>query len=180
MNALWLLNTWLDNPAWSDRHFSRAERAVALAPLAAALVDVSRSPRELAILDTIARRESGLASLVVRGGDCSKMPRGQRCDNGAARGFGQLHAEACRSAYAFPAGSEESIRAEAQCAIGLIRTYEARCGTLAGAFSMYGTGGRCGWSGGAERARSAERRAREFEAMARQDARAELAAAEAR
>lgn len=141
----------LSHPAWVDRGLSYAERTVAIAPLAVSFASEARSRRQLLILLTIGRHESRFASLVVRGGDCSQMPRGQRCDDGAARGFGQLHARACPAAYAYPAGSAESIREETRCVLGLFTQYEARCGSLAGAFAAYATGGVCSWRGAAER-----------------------------
>lgn len=147
----------LAHPAWVDRDLSYAERTVAIAPLAVAFSAEARSRRQLAILLTVGRHESHFASLVVRGGDCSLMPRGQRCDNGEARGFGQLHARACPAAYAFPAGSADSINAETRCVLGLFSRYEARCGSLGGAFAAFATGGQCSWSGAADRVRTFDR-----------------------
>lgn len=149
--ALAIVEWLLAHPAWVDRNLSYAERTVALAPVAVAFATEARSLRELTILATIGRHESRFATLVVRGGDCSQMPAGQRCDDGEARGFGQLHAGACPDAYAYPAGSEESIRAETRCVLGLFARYETRCGSLAGAFAAFATGGRCSWRGAAER-----------------------------
>lgn len=147
----------LAHPAWIDRGLSYAERTVAIAPVAVAFASHARSVRQLAILVTVGRHESHFAALVVRGGDCSLMPRGQRCDDGASRGFSQLKEAACPAAYAFPAGSAESIDAETRCVLGLFTRYEARCGSLAGAFAAYATGGQCEWRGAAERVRTFER-----------------------
>lgn len=149
--ALAIADWILARPAWVDRSFSYAERQVVIAPVAAAFAGEARSLRQLAILLTVGRHESRFAAIVVRGGDCSQMPRGQRCDDGAARGFGQLHAGACPAAYAFPAGSAESIRAETRCVLGLFAQYTARCGSLEGAFAAFATGGACTWRGAADR-----------------------------
>lgn len=165
MNALAIADLILSHPAWVDRTLSYAERQVAIAPLAVAFAREARSRRQLAILLTIGRHESRFASIVVRGGDCSLMPRGQRCDDGEARGFGQLHAGACPAAYAYPAGSAESINAETRCVLGLFTRYEARCGSLKGAFSAFATGGRCDWSGAAERIHTFDRIVDELKRM---------------
>jgi hypothetical protein len=151
LSAVAIADLILSRPAWVDRQLSYAERAVAIAPVAASFASEARSRRQLAILLTIGRHESRFAILVVRGGDCSLMPRGQRCDDGEARGFGQLHAGACPAAYAYPAGSAESIRAETRCVLDLFARHEARCGSLAGAFAAFATGGLCTWRGAAER-----------------------------
>lgn len=157
MSALAILEVMLAHPSWSDRHLSRAERIVALAPLAVALDEETSDSRMLAKVLSVIENESGMATIVIRGGDCSQLPKGQRCDNGAARGFGQLHESACREAYRFKAGTEESIRAEVHCVVGLLRGGEARCGSLAGAYAMYGTGHSCEYRGAARRVATARR-----------------------
>lgn len=151
-----ILSFLLAHPAWSDRAFSSEQRESFLRPVAEAIAEASHSTREVAVLLALGMRESNFASAVVAG-DCSALPKGQRCDAGKARGFAQLHESACRAAYQLIAGSPESIRAEARCAIGLLRGGQARCHSLEGAFAAYGTGNSCKWRGAADRVRTANR-----------------------
>src|SRR6185369_104575 len=106
-------------PYSGDRAESRDERATRLAPVAEVISAVARNRSEVAMLVSLAVNETQL-SAAVQLGNCAALGK-HACDNGKARGVFQLHEEACRSAYAFPAGSVESLRAEAQCAIRLLR-----------------------------------------------------------
>ena len=99
---------------------SETDRAARLGVVADAIASASRTRTEEASLVAIVKHESA-GSMLVQLGRCAELPRGQRCDGGAARGLFQLHRAACPAAYALPEGSVESIRAEAQCAIRLLR-----------------------------------------------------------
>lgn len=153
--------------AWSDRELTIEQRQALLMPVAVAISLASHSYVDAAALLATGGYESGFVSVIVTGGDCAKA--GFSCDSGKARGVWQEHAEACREAYRYKAGSEDSTRAEARCAIGLIRGAEARCHSLGGAYSLYATGHSCHWSGAAERVRATYRIERELAEIQRLD-----------
>lgn len=152
-----ILAVLLAHPSWSDRELKPDNRAAAIQPVAEAIADAARNPRETAVLVALGLHESGFALAVVAG-DCASLgPRA--CDSGKARGVWQLHEAACRAAYAFAAGSVESIRAEARCAIAQLRFHAARCRKHAatpelGAFSGFATGSACHWGGAEARVRT--------------------------
>lgn len=101
---------------YSGDHETAAERAARLAPVADAISAVVRSRSEVAMMLALGLHESGFSAL-VQAGKCSELGIRKACDNGKARGVFQLHAEA----YRFADGSVESLRAEAGCAIRLLR-----------------------------------------------------------
>lgn len=105
---------------------SEDDRRARLAAVAEAIAAVARTPQEAAALIALGKHESGFA-LLVQAGRRDEMPEGQRCDTGRARGVWQLWEVACPSAYRHPAGSAESLRAEARCAVGNLRAAGRRC-----------------------------------------------------
>jgi hypothetical protein len=97
---------------------------------------------------SIGWHESRFASYVIEG-RCTDGPAGARCDldrhgKPRARGPWQVWRVACPAAYAHPAGSRESLEAEASCAVRLVAGAYYRCRSRhphsdwAGAFSGYG------------------------------------------
>ncbi len=140
-----------------DRAETADEREALLTPVAYEISTVARTPSEGAFLVALAFHESGFARYVIEG-RCSDGPPGQRCDGGKARGVFQLHKAACRAAWAEPAGSRSSLRAEATCALSLLRWGGQQCREHAltpaiGAFGMYAGRG-CHWSGAEARTRT--------------------------
>jgi len=114
-------------PRWrGDRSLSADIVLAAEQPYAEAIADESKTLADAAALLTILIEETHGATPVLLG-HCDQMPEGERCDNLRARGGFQLHREACRAAYAYAAGSVESIRAEAHCALGHLH-HHARVG----------------------------------------------------
>ncbi|HVU03264.1 MAG TPA: hypothetical protein VHE30_16000 [Polyangiaceae bacterium] len=103
-----------------DRTDTPEERAALYRPVAEAIAEASRTNAEAAMLVSLAFHETNLARFVIEG-RCKDGPPGQRCDGGKARGVFQLHRSACPDAWRLPDGSAESIRAEASCAIKLLR-----------------------------------------------------------
>ena len=103
-----------------DRSDTPEQRSSLYRPVAEAIAEVARSKFEASMLVALAFHESGLARFVIEG-RCSDGPPGQRCDGGKARGVFQLHEAACHDAWEREDGSIESIRAEAHCAIRLLR-----------------------------------------------------------
>ena len=107
-------------PSRLDVGEAPAARRARLEPVAEAIAAAARSRSEVAILLALGKHESAFA-LLVQMGRCEEMPAGERCDHGLARGPWQLHELACRVAWTLPAGSAESLREEAACAIRLLR-----------------------------------------------------------
>lgn len=158
VSAAAILSVLLSHPSWTDRHATPEQRRVALEPVAIAIAEASRDRGDAAMLVALGLHESGFATGVVHG-----VCRKGECDGGRARGAWQLHAAACREAYAFDAGTEESIAAEARCAIRQLRYHGFRCrdhalSPMVGGFSGYATGGAsCHWLGAEARARTTRR-----------------------
>ena len=124
-----------------DRDDSPEARAALLRPVAVAIAETAQSPETAAALIALGWHETKFARLVIEG-RCSDMPAGSRCDNGRARGVWQAWHVACPVAYRFPAGSSESLRAEARCAAGNLYAARHRCAErnaniIAGQFSGY-------------------------------------------
>jgi hypothetical protein len=144
-------------PYSGDRDEAAAARVSRLTIAAESISAVARNRGEVAALIALGRHESNFSAL-VQAGRCSELHMLHACDNGKARGVWQLHAEACPAAYAFADGSIESIRAEAQCAIRLLR-WNAERGRehtltpLHAAFAGYAAKA-WGWSGADERVRT--------------------------
>lgn len=130
-------------PWHGDRDEHPDARALRLAPVASAIVQASRGDRSVAsALVAHGAGETRYAALVIEG-RCSEMPKGQRCDDGRARGAWQVWRVACPEAYRHDDGSHASIVAEAHCAARLLRGGRHRCGTWEGAFASMGGGARC-------------------------------------
>jgi hypothetical protein len=108
------------SPYVADRVDTPEQRSTLYRPVAEAIAEVARTKFEASILVALAFHESGFARFVIEG-RCSEGPPGQRCDGGKARGVFQLHEAACHEAWELKDGSVESIRAEARCAIRLLR-----------------------------------------------------------
>lgn len=158
VSAAAVLTVMLARPAWVDRAVPAEERIAALGPIATAIAEAVHSDEEAAALVLLGRVEGeNFALAIVRGGCTSSG-----CDHGAARGVFQEHRSFCPAAYVFAAGSIESIRAEARCAVGALRLHASRCREHAltpwhGAFSGFATGHSCHWSGADDRVRAAQR-----------------------
>ena len=158
MDPAFVLSTMLDLLEVSrlDRHLSRAELAVAYAPVAVGLARVAKTPRELAALEALGEAETHFASLVLYG-HCDQMPAGERCDNGTSRSPWQLKERACRSGWALPVGTVEAFEEQASCALFLLyfnaRRGRAHAATpLHAAFAGYGARP-WSWPGADHRAR---------------------------
>lgn len=160
VSAAAVLSVMLAHPAYSDRQAPSEEREFALRPVAEAIASAARTSTEAAELLALGMHESHFALAVVRDG-CRGMGD-TACDSRKARGPWQLHREACRAAWAFDQGSVESTRVEARCAVALLRGYEAHCGSLGGAYAMYGTGHSCSFRGSAARVATTFRFTREL------------------
>lgn len=161
-----ILTVMLARKPWLDRDMSSDERATMLQPIADAIAEVSRDRLDASLLLALGLHETAFARLVVEG-RCDEMPKGQRCDSGHARGVWSLHVEACRDAYQYAAGSVDSVRAEARCALKLLRFHAYRCREhaltpLFGAFAGFGTGSKCHWSGAGARVLTTRRMAAEL------------------
>jgi hypothetical protein len=107
-------------PYVGDKADTPEQRSALYRPVAEAIAEVARTKSEASILVALAFHETGFARFVIEG-RCTEGPPGQRCDGGKARGVFQLHEAACRDAWELKDGSVESIRAEARCAIRLLR-----------------------------------------------------------
>lgn len=119
--------TWLlSHPGWTDRNIPAEQRAPMLQRYAAAIAAEDLDAKEAATVLAQGYEDTKFAFLVLAD-RCDEMPKGQRCDNGRARGPFGLHRSACRSAYEFPAGSDESITWEVRCTIGLLYFHSRRC-----------------------------------------------------
>ena len=103
-----------------DKVETLEQRSALYRPVAEAIAAVSRTNTEASLLIALAFHESGFARFVVEG-RCADGPPGQRCDGGRARGVFQLHQSACPEAWKLEGGSSQSVRAEAGCAIRLLR-----------------------------------------------------------
>ena len=165
VSAAAVMTVLLAHKPWLDRDMSTTEREHVLQPVAEAIADVSRNELDAAVLLSLGWHETKFASLVLTG-RCREMPEGQRCDSGKARGVWSLHAEACRDAWALAAGSVESVRAEARCALRLLRFHAYRCrehsiSPLFGAFSGY-SGAGCHWGQAEQRVATVQRFAAEL------------------
>jgi len=143
-----------------DRLETPEQRSALYRPVAEAIAEVSRTDAEASLLVALAYHESRLARFVIEG-RCADGPRGQRCDGGKARGVFQLHQSACPEAWVLEDGSTESMRAEARCAIRLLRWNAARGkgrapSRLHAAFAGYAARD-WNWSGAAKRVATALR-----------------------
>jgi hypothetical protein len=109
-----------------DRSLSVENRTELTRPYAEAVAQAAHTYWEAALLMAQAISETHMASYVIEG-RCMEGPVGYRCDpkHGVprARGPWQLHLEACRSAYEFPETSNESVMAEAECAMQAMRYF---------------------------------------------------------
>lgn len=140
--------------AYVDRAESRTEREALLRPVASIMVRVATTREDFAMLAELGYRETRWARAVIEG-HCDRMPRGQRCDHGRARGPWQVHSW-CARGWAAPDGSLEALEAQAVCAVGhwhyALNHCRGRAASLwAGAFSGY-AGGSCTWPPAATRA----------------------------
>jgi hypothetical protein len=147
-----VLAAMLSLPGYSlDDQATRAER---YRPVAEAISAVSQSPETAAALVALGWHESGFAQAVLEG-HCERMPSHSRCDQGRARGVWQAWRVACPAAYAYEAGTPESLLAEAKCAANNLYSARNRCITRAddawsGMFSGY-RGASCTWAPAARR-----------------------------
>jgi hypothetical protein len=135
MSATIILTAMLNQPpAYVDRHESREERAKLLAPYAHVIDKVGRNIEEKAALVAQGLSETQGARYVLEG-RCHEGPRGQRCDEGRARGFWQVH----------PWCKATTIEGEARCVLSIMRSGKYRCQTgWLGAFSATkGLAGAC-------------------------------------
>jgi hypothetical protein len=123
----------------SDQDEPQAERDARFKTYAQDIAHVSRSIDDAAAAITLGIHEGEHFSRWVMGGCQGKRPKGSSdCDRGKARGFGQLHYRTCPVGWKLPAGSPESNRVLAQCAIRHWRWSFYRCKLgLAGAYSGY-------------------------------------------
>lgn len=151
-----VLAVFLELPTYhGDKNDPPDTRIALYAPYAQAIADTAKNERETAVLMSIAWHESHLARYILEN-RCSEGPVGERCDNGRARNFLQIHRVACPDAWKLPWGSDESLRLEAQCAISLYHFGEHRCRSASGAYGIY-AGTSCAWSGSVSRHALSER-----------------------
>lgn len=134
-----------------------ATRADRYRPVAEVIAAEAKSPETAAALVALGWHESGFAQAVIEG-HCERMPSHSRCDKGRARGVWQAWRVACPAAYAFEAGSPESLRAEVHCAANNLYSARNRCITRADdawswMFSGY-RGASCTWPAAAGRAQT--------------------------
>jgi hypothetical protein len=108
-----------------DKSENPEQRSVLYRPVTEAIAEAADTNAEASMLIALAFHESRLARFVIEG-RCADGPPGQRCDGGKARGVFQLHQSACREAWSLEDGSVASIRAEARCAIRLLRFNASR------------------------------------------------------
>lgn len=150
MNVILILFALLTLPHFhADRHESPQERFALLAPVAIAIAHAAHNPTEAALLIAVGFHESTYSRAVLSG-NCAELGP-HACDSGAARSAFQLHRSACPAAWLLPAGSPESLRVEADCAIKLLRFGASRCREHAltpwhGALATYAGAG-CTWRG---------------------------------
>lgn len=121
------VTSWiLSKPAWLDRDVTREARAPQVNRYAEAIVDIARTPTDVAMLLAHGYEDTKFAYDVLRGA-CELMPAGQRCDGGKARGAFGLHLNACPAAYRYVEGSAESIHEEVRCTLALLHFHGRRC-----------------------------------------------------
>lgn len=143
-------------PRWhGDRDDTEEQRRAILAPVAAAQHAACKDAPKLlagsrcyAALTAVAQHETHLARYILEG-RCEDGPRGQRCDwddstkQPRARGAYQIWQSVCPEAWRHPAGSAESTRLEARCAVRRLTGAYYRCrgrhpgGDWAGMFAGY-------------------------------------------
>lgn len=136
---------------YTDGH---ADRAKLLRPVALAIAAEAKTSTEAAALIALGYHETAFARYVLDG-HCEQGPIGARCDGGRARGPWQVWSW-CRGAWAHPAGpagARASLRAEARCAVGLLRAARTRCAAEGwpGVFAGYRRLASCRWSGATRR-----------------------------
>lgn len=142
MTPALVLSVLLLQPVYvADRTESPSARVDLLRPVAEAIAGAATTPEDAALLIALGKHESGFSRAVIEGRCADIGPLA--CDRGRARGVWQQWAVACRRAYAFEAGSRESLMLEARCALGNLRAAKRRCSdrnpdALAGAFSGVG------------------------------------------
>lgn len=161
LSAAHVLVAMLELPHYvADRHEPESVRAELLRPYAEEVSFQARTPEEAARVIAAGQHESGFARYVLEG-RCAEGPPGQRCDDGKARGFAQLHLAACRDAHAQPVNTRLSIALEVRCVFRQLRAAEQRCAgraltPLHGAFAGY-AGRPCNWRGADARVKTARR-----------------------
>jgi len=151
-----VLTVMLALPQWhGDAGETTEERALLLAPIASVIATESAGNLPLAAaMIANAHHESASFARAVLEGRCHEMPAGLRCDHGRARGAWQVWRVFCPAAYAHPAGSVESLRAEGACVARGLRGGRLRCGSWEGAFASLGGGARCSSPTGARKAKA--------------------------
>jgi hypothetical protein len=160
-----ILAVLLGLPLWQgDRDDTDEARRALLEPVAVAISAASDDRQVVAAVITQGLRESRYARAVIEN-RCHEMPAGARCDedecgNPRARGPWQLWRVACRSAYEYGAGTQESLIEEAACIARLWRGGLRRCqglhpdGDMAGAFAALRGGVSCQSRTAGERSRT--------------------------
>lgn len=132
-------------PHVSDLHEPPEARLSRMTTIAEDIAHASRGDiGKMAFLITKGSFESGnFASWVGAGCVGEPPPNVGDCDRGRARSYWQNHRRGCRDGWALPLGSHEAQRKFATCAVKLFAHGLARCKTLSGAYTAYGTGGSC-------------------------------------
>lgn len=126
IDPAYILAILLAHPSWADRLVSPDMRARALEPVADAIAEVAETRAEASRLIADGMHESGNFSLSVVLRGCDGMSA-RACDFRTSRGAWQLKERSCPEAHAHRAGSTDSIRAEARCAVSLMRGYLRDC-----------------------------------------------------
>lgn len=136
--------------AWIDRADGPAARRELYRPVAQTIVTVAGSREVAAALIELGWKEVKWARAVLEG-HCERMPKGQRCDGGYARGPWQVHGW-CRRGWALPDGSYEALEEQGRCAVRMLLGKRATCRRgWEGAFSGY-AGPSCAWPPAQKRA----------------------------
>jgi hypothetical protein len=134
MTSAILLAMLAQPPYYADRHDPPESRRQLYTPIAEAIGSAARGDRDVvSALLSHSWHETKWGRLIVTG-QCRRMPKGQRCDEGRARTVFQVHGW-CRGAFASPDGSRASLEAGARCAASMLRAGRARCRSWLGAFA---------------------------------------------
>lgn len=152
-----------------DRDEAPAARDARLRQVAVVISEAARDYEEAAALIELGDAESRYARYVMEG-RCLDGPRHAQCDRDPRTGRPRAVTpwqvwSWCQEAHRATPGSEEQLRAGAECAARHWRSAKRRCAdrnpdALVGAFSGY-RGGSCAWGPAVRRAH----RAREVEAL---------------